>query len=116
MPAKVLVAASTKPLVLSILSHGRNYGYRIIKEIERLSGGELQWTDAMLYPVLKRMEREGLITAQWVQSDAGRKRKYYEITPAGTEQLAQDRSEWLNVNQIFARLWSSSEGLDLIEE
>ena len=116
MPAKVLVAASTKPLVLSILSHGRNYGYRIIKEIERLSDGELQWTDAMLYPVLKRMEEKELITSQWVQTDSGRKRKYYQITPRGTEQLAQDRSEWHNVNQIFARLWSPGEELDLIEE
>lgn len=116
MPSKVLVAASTKPLVLSILSHGKNYGYRIIKEIERLSGGELQWTDAMLYPVLKRMQKEELITAQWVQSDNGRKRKYYEITPTGLAQLKQDRSEWLNVNQIFARLWASGEELNLIED
>lgn len=116
MPSKVLVAASTKPLVLSILSHGKNYGYRIIKEIEQLSDGELQWTDAMLYPVLKRMENEGLIKSQWVQGETGRKRKYYEITPVGTTRLSQDRSEWLNVNQIFARLWASGTGLNLIEE
>ncbi|MEM1359839.1 MAG: PadR family transcriptional regulator, partial [Bacteroidota bacterium] len=64
MATKALVAASTKPLVLSILLHGKNYGYRIIQEIEHLSSGELAWTDAMLYPVLKRMEKEGLISSQ----------------------------------------------------
>ncbi len=115
MPTKVLVAASTKPLVLSILAHGRNYGYRIIREIEGLSGGELTWTDAMLYPVLKRMAKEGLITAQWVQADGGRKRKYYEITLRGREQLARDRQEWLNVNQIFVRLWAPGAELSLSE-
>ena len=62
----IVVAASTKPLVLSILLHGKNYGYRIIQEIEHLSGGELAWTDAMLYPVLKRIEKEALIRSQCV--------------------------------------------------
>ncbi|MFK8164439.1 MAG: PadR family transcriptional regulator [Lewinella sp.] len=111
MPSKVLVAASTKPLVLSVLSHGKNYGYRIIKEIEALSGGTLQWTDAMLYPVLKRMEKETLITAQWVVTENGRKRKYYEITDVGKAQLQKDRQEWLSVNRIFAHLWASNTDL-----
>ncbi len=105
MATKVLVAASTKPLVLSILSYGENYGYKIIKEVERLSEGELQWTDAMLYPVLKRMEKEGLIQSQWVKTDSGRKRKYYRITAAGQQRLEEERRQWLNVNQVFVKLW-----------
>ena len=106
MATKALVAASTKPLVLSILTQGENYGYRIIKEVERLSDGELAWTDAMLYPVLKRMEKDDLIESHWVKTDSGRRRKYYRITPAGTEALAREREQWLRVNQIFARLWA----------
>ena len=105
MATRALVAASTKPLILSILTHGENYGYRIIQEIERLSAGELQWTDAMLYPVLKRMEKEGLVASQWSQIDGGRKRKYYRITPDGTTELARERRQWLNVNQVFLTLW-----------
>ncbi len=107
MTTKALVAASTKPLVLSILAYGENYGYRIIREIETLSGGQLEWTDAMLYPVLKRMEKEALIVSRWVKTDSGRKRKYYEITATGREQLAEDRRQWLNVNGIFSRLWQT---------
>ncbi len=105
MPTKALVAASTKPLVMSILAHGKNYGYRIIREVERLSDGELEWTDAMLYPVLKRMENEQLITSHWVKTEGGRKRKYYEITATGREQLAEDRRQWLRVTETFSRLW-----------
>lgn len=105
MATKVLVAASTKPLVLSILSYGENYGYKIIKEVERLSEGELEWTDAMLYPVLARMEKEGLLQSQWVKTESGRRRKYYRITTAGKERLAEERRQWLNVNQVFVKLW-----------
>jgi len=47
---KDLVAASATPLVLSILNDGESYGYAIIKRVDELSGGELQWTDGMLYP------------------------------------------------------------------
>lgn len=105
MANKALVAASTKPIVLSILSHGENYGYQIIKEVEQLSKGELNWTDAMLYPVLSRMEKEGLVQSQWVKTDAGRKRKYYRITAEGEKQLDKERHQWLNVNQVFTQLW-----------
>ena len=55
--SKDLVAASATPLVLAILAEGDSYGYAIIKRVARISGGQLQWTDGMLYPVLHRLER-----------------------------------------------------------
>ncbi len=58
--AKELVAASTEPLILSLLSQGESYGYALIQEVKRLSGEKIEWTDGMLYPVLHRMERRGL--------------------------------------------------------
>ena len=62
---KDLVAASATPLILGILSEGESYGYAIIKRVAELSGGELQWTDGMLYPVLHRLERNGWVEASW---------------------------------------------------
>ena len=91
---KDLVAASATPLVLAILSEGESYGYAIIKRVAELSGGELQWTDGMLYPILHRLERNGFVLAVWGESETGRKRKYYKLTPAGTEQLDRQRREW----------------------
>src|SRR5215470_1349252 len=73
---KDLVAASATPLVLAILAHGDSYGYAIIKRVTELSGGQLQWSDGMLYPVLHRLERQGHVAAKWSESDNGRKRKY----------------------------------------
>ena len=62
---KDLVAASATPLVLAILAEGDSYGYAIIKRVTELSGGHLQWTDGMLYPVLHRLERQGYVAAKW---------------------------------------------------
>ncbi|MEM6516536.1 MAG: helix-turn-helix transcriptional regulator [Bacteroidota bacterium] len=115
MATKALVAASTKPMVLSILAYGENYGYNIIQQVESMSDGELQWTDAMLYPVLKRMEKEKLISSRWVKTEAGRKRKYYKITETGKAKLVEEKSQWLNVNAIFQSLWSDDDEISFSE-
>ena len=59
MISKALVAASTKPMILSILLERENYGYQIIQKVKTVSGGRLEWSDGMLYPVLHRLEKDG---------------------------------------------------------
>jgi len=98
---KDLVAASATPLVLAILREGESYGYAIIKRVEELSGGELQWTDGMLYPVLHRLERNALVKASWGESESGRRRKYYRLTDKGSEELANQRRQWQIVNKAL---------------
>jgi PadR family transcriptional regulator PadR len=109
MISKALVAASTKPLILSILLDGETYGYRIIKQMKALSGGRLKWSFGMLYPVLHRLERDGLIASSWKSSEKDRLRKYYRLTEAGRLELEREKSQWLAVHGIFSRLWESSE-------
>jgi PadR family transcriptional regulator PadR len=104
---KDLVAASSTPLVLAILAEGDSYGYAILKRVRELSGGELEWTDGMLYPVLHRLERSGLIEARWDQAESGRRRKYYRMTEAGREQLAEERRQWHTVDQALRNIWSA---------
>jgi PadR family transcriptional regulator, regulatory protein PadR len=89
MIEKELVAASTEPLILSLLAKGESYGYELIQEIKRLSGEEIRWTDGMLYPVLHRMEDSGWITGRWVEMENGRKRKYYSIKQDGHQALTR---------------------------
>lgn len=103
---KKLTAASSEPLILSILSHGESYGYQIIKNIKRLSSGKMEWADGMLYPVLQRMERDGVIQSRWEVSEKGRKRKYYALTKEGEKQLAHEKEQWLSVHAVFQELWS----------
>jgi len=108
MISKALVAASTKPLLLSILLAGETYGYRIIKQMQNLSHGKLEWSFGMLYPVLHRLEKDGFIVSKWKKSDKGRLRKYYRLTEAGRLELEREKIQWLTVNSVFARLWKSS--------
>ena len=70
---KDLVAASATPLVLGILAEGESYGYAILKRVNELSGGRITWTDGMLYPLLHRLERLGLVQAHWRLADNGRR-------------------------------------------
>jgi DNA-binding PadR family transcriptional regulator len=102
---KDLVAASATPLVLAILAEGDSYGYAIIKRVTELSGGHLQWTDGMLYPVLHRLERQGYVAAKWRASDNGRQRKYYRITKQGRTELAAQQQQWQVVDDTLRGIW-----------
>ena len=103
---KDLVAASSTPLVLAILAAADSYGYAILKRVRELSGGELEWTDGMLYPVLHRLERSGLIESRWESAESGRRRKYYRITEAGRVQLNDERRQWRTVDRALEKIWT----------
>lgn len=102
---KDLVAATATPLVLAILAEGDSYGYAILKRVSDLSGGELQWTDGMLYPVLHRLERQGHIKGHWGVSETGRKRKYYHLTAQGHTRLAEQCQQWRIVDAALRHIW-----------
>ena len=91
--------------MLSILAEGQSYGYAIMQRIHELSDGDFQLSDGTLYPVLHRLEVEGLIESVWAKSKSGRRRKYYRLTPAGTLSLADERARWMKVNSMLVRLW-----------
>src|SRR5688500_20096951 len=103
--AKDLVAASAIPLVLAILDEGESYGYAILKRIHDLSGGALEWTDGMLYPLLHRLDRLGYVEARWDSPGGGRRRRYYYITPAGRRALLEQRGPWEVVSSAGEDAW-----------
>ena len=105
---KDLVAASAVPLVLSLLEEGESYGYTIIQRVRDLSGGEIEWTDGMLYPVLHRLEAQGFVRSRWDVSEAGRKRKYYALSAAGKRALAGQKEQWHVVHATLTKLWGTS--------
>jgi DNA-binding PadR family transcriptional regulator len=79
---KDLIAASSTPIVLAILAEEDSYGYAILQRVREVSGGQMAWTDGMLYPVLHRLERLGHVEARWDVAES-RRRKYYRITSQG---------------------------------
>src|SRR6187551_700776 len=107
MLSKELVAASTVPLVLSVLAEGESYGYALIQRVRELSDGEIEWTEGMLYPVLHWMEKEKLIESEWQDSDSGRKRKYYRLRREGRKALQLEKEQWMTVHSTLNKLWKT---------
>ena len=105
MISKELMAASTRPLLLTILQRGESYGYLIIQDVAELSGGVLEWSDGMLYPVLHKLQKDGCIESRWELSEEGRRRKYYSITEVGKAELSSVKGEWTNIHDVLVKLW-----------
>ena len=105
MIGKELIGAATRPIMLSLLARGESYGYALIQRVHELSGGTLELADGTLYPVLHRLEDEGLIMSEWKIPDGGRRRKYYRLTSEGRQALESEQAQWLRVDAILAQLW-----------
>ena len=97
MLSRTLMAASTRPIILAILSRGEDYGYRLIQKVKEFSAGKIDWKEGMIYPVLQRMEIDGLISSKWKISVDERPRRYFRITERGREELAAELAGWGNV-------------------
>src|SRR3954466_4082901 len=103
--AKDLVAASATPMVLGILAEEQSYGYAIRRRINELSGGDLAWTEGLLYPLLHRLERLGHVESSWQSVTGERKRKYYRILDKGLAELAEQRRQWDTVVDALKEIW-----------
>lgn len=112
MSSKTLIAAAAKPIVLSILKSGESYGYQIIKHVRQASGGTLDWSSALLYPILHRMEKDRLIRSQWKLSEKGRMRRCYIITDLGRKELTIEKERWLSTHDILKKFWKTAEVYD----
>ncbi len=93
-------------LVLKLLSKEEKYGYQIITELKDVGDGMFSMKEGTLYPILYRMEEDGLVTYYW-STPGGKEvsKKYYRITEKGCETLAETIQLWetfsANVNQIL---------------
>jgi transcriptional regulator len=106
MPKPDSLQGSLDLLVLKILSCRPGlHGYAIMTAIQVVSEDVLRAEEGSLYPALHRMEQEGWIRAKWVTKENGRRARSYEITGAGSEQLAAQESRWqavtLAVNRVL---------------
>ena len=99
-----MAAERLELLILKTLALGPQHGYGIGQRIEQVSGGVFHVTLGSLYPALQRLERDGLIDAEWRASESNRRARYYEITRAGRRRLAAEEREWERVSAAIARV------------
>ena len=88
--------------ILAALWDGRLYGLEILRVLE--SNSELIVSEGTIYPLLTRLKAIGLVESQWVESDSGHPRKYYELTPAGRERAQQMATMWAKFSGSMERL------------
>ena len=89
-----LVPGTLDLLVLRTLSAGPMHGYGIATQVNELTGGELAIEDAALYQALHRLDRQGLVDAEWRASENNRRARYYALTSAGRKRLKADADMW----------------------
>ncbi len=89
-----LKKGSAELMILSVLESRARHGYEISKLIETLSGGQLKFHIASLYPLLYRLEERGWLQGRWVEKAGQRRRRFYKLTREGHRVLARQRDTW----------------------
>ena len=95
---------SAELLVLSLLEDQPRHGYDISKLIQTRSGGALRFHVTSLYPLLHRLEKEGLIEGRWVEKPEQRRRRYYRLTARGRRVLRSKQRSWLDFVAMIGRI------------
>lgn len=93
-PSADLLRGALEPVILEVIAGGATYGYEIAKAIDEASGGQLLAQEGTLYPALHRLEKRGLLEAEWGLSPEGRQRKHYRLTALGRKERLALRKEW----------------------
>jgi len=91
-------------LILQILSQGTMHGYGIAQLIRTRSEEVLQVGEGSLYPALQRLQVKGYVTAEWGQSETGRRARYYRLSRQGRRQLGVERASYARVAEAIARI------------
>lgn len=102
--SKELIGAASIPLILAVLKRGDSYGYEIVQEVKELTHEKISWKEASIYPVLKKMENNGMIKSYWKVQENQRPRKYYTILDDGKKQLEKNVGEWEMIHSVLEKL------------
>ncbi|HEX4792813.1 MAG TPA: PadR family transcriptional regulator [Humisphaera sp.] len=106
-PSKELIGASSSLLVLAAVARQSSYGYDIVRQINQCAGGIFTWQEGTIYPLLHKLEQDGLLRARWQEAENGRRRKYYAITARGRAALSADVKQWSRFHAMILDLYGS---------
>ena len=96
-----LVKGTLDLLILKAVSLGPQHGYGVLLRIEQLAHGVLEIEQGALYPALFKLERQGLLAAEWGVSENGRRAKFYSLTTAGKKQLRSETQDWTRLTKAM---------------
>jgi PadR family transcriptional regulator PadR len=96
--------------VMGVLYHERHYGYSLVRVLSE--SGPISLKEGTVYPILARLDRDGLVRSEWVESDQGPPRKYYAITPAGRQLFDELSKEFDLLVSLVQRNWQTAQADD----
>jgi PadR family transcriptional regulator, regulatory protein PadR len=103
--SKELMGATAIPIVLSILKKGDCYGFAIVQYMKEVTNGQVILREASIYPVLKKLEKKGMVKSYWKLEGDERPRRYYKLLNSGEKQLEICKKEWEIFQSAFNILW-----------
>jgi PadR family transcriptional regulator PadR len=102
--AEVLQGTLDLMILQTLAVLGPQHGYAIAARIEQVSSGAIQLNMGTLYPGLTRLEAKGWVSAKWSQTGSNRRARFYDLTAKGRKQLQTERTEWLRMADIMAKV------------
>ena len=103
-PKSDLLQGTLDLLILRTLSAGPKHGWGIALTIQQVSQEVLQVNQGSLYPALHRLEQQGLIEAEWGNSENNRQAKFYQLTRLGRKQLTEETKNWERLAEAVGRI------------
>ena len=106
MPAEAIevLKGTLDMMVLKILEEEPQHGYGITRRLQALTDDALQVDEGSMYPALYRMEKRGLIEAEWFVTDSNRRAKIYRLTEDGRDQLKKESAYWGRFSEAVSRV------------
>ncbi|MEM8738473.1 MAG: helix-turn-helix transcriptional regulator [Planctomycetota bacterium] len=101
---KSTLDGNIETLLLALLAESPGYGYQLVRDLNERADGLLKLGEGTVYPVLHRMEERGQIKAYWSESDTGRPRKYYRLSPRGKRVFAEKQQQWAGLIQVMQKV------------
>lgn len=99
-----LLKGTLDVLILKTLSHGPLHGYGVSRWLRETTREAFQVEEGALYPALRRLEKRGLLTARWEESETGRQAKFYRLTPSGEAELERSVQSWHDYVEVMGRV------------
>jgi PadR family transcriptional regulator PadR len=96
-------------LILKVVALGPVHGYAIAQRLDQVSRGVVQVPQGSLYPPLHRLERRGMLAADWDKTETGREAKFYRLTRRGRAQLEADSAGWERLTEAVGLILRLSE-------
>src|SRR5262245_65011997 len=98
-------------LVLKALVFGPRHGYEVARWVRDTTHGTLEVDDGALYTALHRLEKRGLVEAEWGVAETNRRAKFYSLTRAGRKQMAAETQEWTSYVEAVFKILQAAEAV-----